>query len=185
MAELNIPEGNPRNRNKRNRAKKIPIKVDLTPMVDLAFLLITFFMLTTTLLEQKAIALIEPIDKGPQTPVSECQVLNLLTDSLGQVYYWEGLECRAVQPIALTGSHNLKDKIREKSGFLKSNCLYASGKKKSVICLIKLLPGTRYDNMVKVLDEMVADSVPTYAIQPFSADEEKAVMQEQQKFAMK
>ncbi|MCW3127569.1 MAG: biopolymer transporter ExbD, partial [Bacteroidetes bacterium] len=93
MAELNIPDGNTRH---RNRAKKIPIKVDLTPMVDLAFLLITFFMLTTSLLKQKGMDLSMPKVPGPEMDVSECQLLNLLTDSLGKVYYWEGLECKSV-----------------------------------------------------------------------------------------
>ena len=172
MAEINIPEGNARN---RNRAQKAHLRVDLTPMVDLAFLLITFFMLTTSLKEQMAIAMKEPDRKSLPSSVSECQVLNLLTESLGQIYYWEGLECKAVMAVSLTGEHKLKDKIQEKSDFLKHNCLNGSGKPRDLICLIKLLPGSHYEHMVRVLDEMVADSVATYAIQGYSPDEEKAV----------
>jgi biopolymer transport protein ExbD len=172
MAEINIPEGKAR---KRNRAKKVSVRVDLTPMVDLAFLLITFFMLTTSLKEQKGMPLNEPERKAPPSPVSECQLLNLLTDSTGQIYYWEGLECKAVTPISLDGEHNLKSKLKEKSEFLKHNCLYASGKQKTLVCLVKLMPGSRYGHMVKVLDELVMDSVPTYAIQGYSPEEEKAV----------
>lgn len=172
MAEINIPEGNAR---KRNRAKKVSVRVDLTPMVDLAFLLITFFMLTTSLKQQKAMAMIEPDRNPPPSPVSDCQLLNLLTDSTGQIYYWEGLECRAVTPVSLDGEHNLKAKLKEKSEFLKHNCLYTSGKQKTLVCLVKLLPGSRYEQMVKVLDELVTDSVPTYAIQGYSPEEMRAV----------
>ena len=182
MAEINIPDSG--TRKGKIRAKKLSVRVDLTPMVDLAFLLITFFMLTTSLLEQKAIKLIMPED-GPAEPVSECQVLNLLTDSLGQVYYWEGLECKAVHQIGLTGEHALKDKIKEKSDFLKHNCFYESGKQKTLICLIKLLPGSHYDQMVKLLDEMGVSHVPAYTIQAYSPDEERAVSREEQKVAMK
>jgi biopolymer transport protein ExbD len=173
MAEMNIPEG--KAHNGKVRAKKAVLRVDLTPMVDLAFLLITFFMLTTTLQKQKAMELTEPKQQGPQTAVSECQVLNLLTDSLGHIYYWEGLECKAVNLIALTGAHNLRDKIKAKKTLLHTNCLNANAAPKPVICLIKLLPGSRYDHMIRVLDEVSADSVPTYAIQAYSADELKAV----------
>ena len=166
------------------RMKKAVLRVDLTPMVDLAFLLITFFMLTTTLLEQRAMKLDTPAP-GPPAPVSECQVLNLLTDSLGQVYCWEGLDCHTVDRIGLKGDHSLGDRIRAKKKYLRSNCLYASGKSKDMICLIKLLPGSKYEHMVQILDEVATDSVPVYTIQNYSDDEVKAVQTEQQKLAMR
>jgi biopolymer transport protein ExbD len=183
MADMNIPGGN--DHNGKVRMKKANLRVDLTPMVDLAFLLISFFMLTTTLMKQKAISLTAPDSIHPPEPASECQILNLLADSTGHVYYWEGLDCRTVNPIALTGEHTLKDKIKAKKAFLKSNCLFESGKSKELICLIKLLPGSHYEHMVRVLDEMVTDSVPVYAIQNYSDDEIKAVQTEQQKMAMR
>jgi biopolymer transport protein ExbD len=182
MAEMNIPDGN--GHSTKVRMKKAPLRIDLTPMVDLAFLLITFFMLTTTLLKQKAMEMNDPKRNVPPQSVSECQVLNLLTDSLGQMYYWEGLECKTVSRIALTGGHSLKDKIKEKKNYLLSHCLYVSGKPKSLVCLIKLLPGIQYGHMVRVLDEVVTDSVPVYAIQAYSDDEIKAVRDEKQKLAM-
>ncbi len=183
MAEMNIPDSN--DHKVKVRVKRVPLRVDLTPMVDLAFLLITFFMLTTTLLKQKAMELNEPDTHGPPAPVSECQVLNLITDSLGHMYYWEGLECRSVNSISLTGDQPLKNKIKQKKNYLRSNCLYTSGKPKSLICLIKLMPGSQYEYMVKLLDEVVADSVPIYAIQGYSDEEVKAVNIAQQKIAMK
>ena len=170
---MNISDGH--DRKGKVRVKKANLRVDLTPLVDLAFLLIAFFMLTTTLLERRAMELIEPKDSGPQTPVSVCQVLNLVTDSLGQVYYWEGLDCRAVTPISLSGDHALKQKIKDKKNYLTTNCLYPSGKSKDLICLIKLLPGSHYEHMVRVLDEVVADSIPVYAIQRYTDEEVRAV----------
>ena len=183
MADMNISGDN--HHKGKVRMKKANLRVDLTPMVDLAFLLISFFMLTTTLMKQKSIALTAPDTTHPPEPASECQILNLLTDAAGQVYYWEGIECHAVIPIALTGEHTLKTKIKEKSTYLKSNCLPKSGKPKELICLIKLLPGSRYEHMIRILDEVASDSVPVYTIQNYSDDEVKAVQAEQQKLAMR
>ena len=49
MAELNTDGGGGKKGSGKVRSKKQNSKVDLTAMVDLAFLLITFFMLTTSL----------------------------------------------------------------------------------------------------------------------------------------
>jgi biopolymer transport protein ExbD len=182
MAEMNIADGN--SHKGKVRMKKASLRVDLTPLVDLAFLLIAFFMLTTTLLDQRAIKLVEPKEGGPQSPVSECQVLNLLTDSLGHTYYWEGLDCKSVTPISMTGEHSLHDKLKEKQTYLNTHCLHPSGKAQELICLIKLLPGSQYENMISVLDEVVADKVPVYAIQNYSDDEAIAVRRAQQQTAM-
>ena len=60
MAELTLSPAKSGGR----QLNKLPIRVDLTALVDLAFLLITFFMLTTTLSKSKSLPLVMP-DKGP------------------------------------------------------------------------------------------------------------------------
>ena len=68
MAELNTASA-AQGAGGRIRRKKVSTRVDLTAMVDLAFLLITFFILTTTLQKPKAMALVMP-DKGPENPTT-------------------------------------------------------------------------------------------------------------------
>ncbi|MBS1623333.1 MAG: biopolymer transporter ExbD [Bacteroidetes bacterium] len=181
MAEITETDNHKRG---RNRAKKVNVRVDLTPMVDLAFLLITFFMLTTTLMEQRAIRVRQPDTTGAPASVSECQLIYLLADSGSAYYTWEGLECHSVTPIALRGSNSIARKLTDKKAYLATHCLYPSGGSKEVLCIIKLLPGSRYEQMVALIDEMQHDSIATYTIQDYTADELRAVRTERTRLAL-
>ena len=64
-------------------------RVDLTPMVDLGFLLITFFVFTTSLAEAKTLELIEPYD-GDSKPVKESAAMTFLLGKNHAIYYYEG-----------------------------------------------------------------------------------------------
>src|SRR3954468_20783319 len=74
------------------RTRKLSTRVDMTPMVDLGFLLITFFIFTTSLNQPKAMRLIMPDDakdaKPNETP--ESGVLTILLGSGNSVFYFEG-----------------------------------------------------------------------------------------------
>src|SRR5437763_16388316 len=73
------------------KGKKLSTRVDLTPMVDLGFLLITFFIFTTTLNEQKAMKLNLPKDApGTYMPVPERKTLSLLLCKDNKVKYYAG-----------------------------------------------------------------------------------------------
>ena len=112
MAELDTSSGGGHGKHKGGvRSKKMSTRVDLTPMVDLAFLLITFFMLTTTLNKPKAMQLNMPkksIDE-PQE-VGDCQVMSILIDTLDQVWYYEGLKVAGLQKTTF-GETGIRKKI--------------------------------------------------------------------------
>src|SRR5476651_2016745 len=71
------------------KAKKLSTRIDLTPMVDLGFLLITFFIFTTALSEPKAMRLNLP-DDGEGMTAPESKTLNLVLASGNRVYYYHG-----------------------------------------------------------------------------------------------
>lgn len=180
MAEIDTSGGGG-HKDGKVRAKKMSTKVDLTPMVDLAFLLITFFMLTTTLNKPSAMELnmpkkIENPDDKPEE-VRECQVLNLLVDTLDQVWYYDGLTVAGLQKTTFAGDAGIRKEILRSKKRVLRECGVSTktNKPRPLICLIKLMPGSRYKNMVDILDEMDIAQVPVYAIQEYSPIEKEAV----------
>ena len=151
------------------RAKKMSTRVDLTPMVDLAFLLISFFMLTTTLNKPKAMELNmpKPVDnKEDAQDVGECQVLNIVIDTLDAVWYYEGLQVAGLQKTSFSGESGIRKQILKMIKKVPNECpLTKKRNKRDAILLIKLMEGARYKNMVDILDEMDITDCKIYAIQ--------------------
>jgi biopolymer transport protein ExbD len=91
MAELNTEGGGGHGKHEKKRAKKASTKIDMTPMVDLAFLLLTFFVLTSTFSKSKTMEINFPAD--PKDEKERQKVNNALTFLLSEgnkVYYYAG-----------------------------------------------------------------------------------------------
>src|SRR6187431_1868406 len=88
MAEINTGGGG--GKGGKTRSKKMSTKVDMTPMVDLAFLLITFFMLATTLTKQQKFDFGVPPDVKDLSKQPELKASNAITLILGKddAVYW-------------------------------------------------------------------------------------------------
>src|ERR1700744_4888507 len=112
MAELDTSGGG-KHKGGKVRSKKASTRVDLTPMVDLAFLLITFFMLTTTLNKPKAMQLNMPkkVENEEKQEVGECQVLNIIIDTLDHVWYYEGLQVAGLKQTDFSGDGGIRKVI--------------------------------------------------------------------------
>jgi biopolymer transport protein ExbD len=82
------PTGGFRKRSGVRKVLKHNLKVDMTPMVDLGFLLITFFVITTELAKPTAMNLYMPKD-GPPSPVGNSSALTILLDD-NKIYYYNG-----------------------------------------------------------------------------------------------
>src|SRR5215475_5650233 len=89
MAEMSTP-ATPRKSRGVKKSKKLSTRVDLTPMVDLGFLLITFFIFTTALTKPTAMRLILPADGT--TKAGESTVITLLLGKNNSIYYYEGAD---------------------------------------------------------------------------------------------
>ena len=86
MAQLEL---SPRHQSK-SLSHRVRLNVDLTPMVDLGFLLITFFILTTTLSQQQATDLVMPKDSKEPILLKESVVLTLRPVRNNSIDYFEG-----------------------------------------------------------------------------------------------
>lgn len=158
------------------RSRKQSLRVDLTPMVDLAFLLISFFMLTVVITESRQMDLTMP--NGDVTaPIGDCQVLHVLIDSADRIYTYEGLAIEDIKETSLNPDAGIRHVLMGKARQVRASCPSdISGNPRQMVCLIKLLSGSHYSSMVNILDEMEITGVKVYALQEPSAEEVKAVI---------
>ena len=166
MAELNTGGGGDKKGGKV-RSKKANSKVDLTAMVDLAFLLITFFMLTTSLNKPQSMDLGMP-EKNPKDPpppvlVDERRTMTIILGENDKLKNYMGLienPIEAPKSVAY-GKEGIRKDLLSRS---KSIPLVTGDPKKGLIVIIKPGKKSTYKNLVDILDEMAICKVPTYAI---------------------
>jgi biopolymer transport protein ExbD len=144
-------------------AKKTSPKVDLTPMVDLGFLLITFFIVSTTMQEQRVLKFFLPAD-GPPTLAPESSSLTLVPTENNTVLYYSGtLETAAqLNQLGTTGfslTEGVGQLIRNKK-----RALQLSGKEKDFTVLIYPDGSSSYKNMVDIIDELLINNVHKYCL---------------------
>ncbi len=90
MAEIIASENGGRQVYRKKRAKRHSTHIDMTPMVDLMSLLITFFMLTTAFTKPKIMEIVLPDDKGSKGEAFAPRTLNLILSGEDKVYYYVG-----------------------------------------------------------------------------------------------
>lgn len=160
------------------RGKKLSTKVDLTPMVDLAFLLITFFMLTTSLNKPKAMDLSMPKkDNEKKQDVKESQVLNVLLGKDDVVWYYETSEGKMtdMKQTSFAGDQGIRDVILKKQKQVERMHGHDKEVGDKMIVLIKMAEGAKYKDMVDILDEMDITKTRIYAIQDIVPIEQETI----------
>jgi biopolymer transport protein ExbD len=149
---------------KGNQRRKPVPKVDMTPLVDLGFLLITFFIFTSSLTAATAMKLRMPAEGNPST-YPQSKTLTIIPAS-SAVYYYHG----RFEPG--TGLLHTTYDVRTGIGAViraQQARLGVDGKK--LLIVIKPADDAAYKNLVDILDEVVINEVTKYAIVPLSAEE--------------
>ena len=150
MAELDTSGGG-KHKGGKVRTKKKVTRVDLTAMVDLAFLLITFFILTTTLNKPKAMELIMPDkdDKNTQMPVPETRTMTLLLGKGDKLEWFVGEPGKSTPQIEGYGKNDLRKTLIDENQKIKD-----SHGGLPMIVVVKPSSESTYKNVVNVMDEL-------------------------------
>jgi biopolymer transport protein ExbD len=180
------------NGGQKGKPKKLSTHIDFTPMVDLGFLLITFFMLATTLVKPQTMEIALPskdkVADADKTKIKASRAITIILGKNNKVFYYEGTQLAGVDPkivevdyspkglrkylvgrnlSVVTKMRELKDKNfakkMDKLIYEKSRTNILS-EKGAPIVIIKPSDGSSYRNLVDVLDEMAICSIGSYAI---------------------
>lgn len=158
---------NPIKRARQNKKSKTGgIVMDMNAMVDLAFLLLTFFMLTTTMLKPKAIELVMPVpDENEQSTevltIKESRAITLIPMPDNELYYYQGF------------SEALVQKTEYGASGIRAVLLKHSETTDKPIIIIKAHPNSSFENLVALIDEMNITRIDRYAIDQFGTKEEQ------------
>lgn len=165
MAELNTGEG--KGKGGKVRSKKSGAGVDLTAMVDLAFLLITFFMLTTSLSKPQSMNLAMPdkekTEEQQTMDVPDFRTMTILIGKDGGLEWYLGQFASPLVPFTKTtyGKEGIRKELLRR---VKSTVAETGDKDKGLIVIIKASDKSSYKNLVDILDEMAITKVQLYAI---------------------
>ena len=166
MAEIDSSGGGKKGGKKRS--KKMSTKIDMTPMVDLGFLLITFFMLTTTLAKPVTMRLNMPdkTDTKETSPVKLSETLTVCPD-VDKVYYYQGIptEAGTVMQVTNYSETGIRKVIADLKAKVGSN----------FTIVIKPTKKAKYRNMIDMLDECAITNNKRYALLEIDPDTEALI----------
>jgi len=174
MAAINTAI-NERRRAGVRRSKKHTPKTDMTPMVDLGFLLITFFVITTELSKPVTLNLNMP-KEGPPITLGESDALTVLLGKNNAIYYYHGdwhdaLKANEIFQTNFSAKEGFRKVIREKQQHL--DISNTKEKRKGLMLLIKAGEDALYSNVIDMLDEALINDVKKYTVLKLSEEEMK------------
>ena len=138
--------------------RRVGIRIDMTPMVDVAFLLLIFFMVTTVFRTPQALEINLPPDKDVKIEVAESKVLSVrvLPDDRA---YWK----RGTDPWARSDVASLGDVLKPFKG------------NKELVVLIKIDREAKFNNMVDIIDELDLAGLTRFSLGTLTPEEKQEV----------
>ncbi len=199
MAEMDVSSGGGHKKGPGvKKSKKLSTRVDLTPMVDLGFLLITFFIFTTTMSQPTAMKLNLPKDvENPeeQNQAKESGALTILLGKDNHVFYYEGQlspDGSNWMSSNFSGENSIRDVLIKKKKdvianhvhtvngicqeiWAKNNNDQTACRDKDLVVVIKPGEESTYKNVVDILDEMTINVIKRYALVDISEGETQLI----------
>lgn len=162
MAELDTSQKGGHKKGGKKGRKKMSTRIDLTPMVDLGFLLVTFFMLASTFSKPQTMEINMPVKPPPgqqeqadPNKVKASKALTILIGAENKVYWYQGVPDVNSTDLNVTNfsADGIRKVLQEKNKTIKD-----------LVVLIKPTNDATYKNAVDILDEMNISNIKRYAL---------------------
>jgi biopolymer transport protein ExbD len=204
MAEVNSGGGGGHGKHDKKRAKKMSTRIDMTPMVDLAFLLLTFFILTSTFNKPKALDLAFPAKPKDTDIVDKTKAngISILITGDDKVYWYPGqlkpesevqktdYSKNGLRMIFTNGNSKIIVKMnqlrKEAQGWnyapaiadsiFKSKAKPIKGDPDALVVLIKADDKASYKNVIDVVDELNITDIGKFAIVDMTSEEKARLL---------
>ncbi|MDP2209514.1 MAG: biopolymer transporter ExbD [Bacteroidota bacterium] len=144
------PRGHEKKKGKKRKPRRLGINIDMTPMVDIAFLLLTFFMLTTTMTKPQTMEINLPPSSDVKVEIAESNLMTLRVKEDGAIYWNMGIESPKKVEF-----NNLRILMKER---------YEQNPKLTV--LLKIDRKGKYHMMVDIIDEFNVSGINRFSIAP-------------------
>ena len=153
------PRGHDKKKKKHKKQRRLGVRIDMTPMVDVAFLLLTFFMLTTSMNRPQTMEINLPPEKTT-VEVAESNVLTLRVKEDGSIYW------------------NIANEVPQKVDSKNFRALMAEKNQQNpkLITLIKVDRKGKYHYMVDIMDELNLANITRFSLAPM-LDADKQILQ--------
>lgn len=151
------PRGHDKKKKKHKRMRRLGIRIDMTPMVDVAFLLLTFFMLTTSMNRPQTMEINWP--PPVKIEVQETNVLTLRVKDDGSIYW--------------NIAHDPPQKVEYKD--FRKMMAQRTQQNPKLVTLLKIDRKGKYHTMVDIMDEMNEANVTRFSLAPLDDADKQAL----------
>jgi biopolymer transport protein ExbD len=161
MAGADVAESKSHAKGKKKKKKRAGVRIDMTPLVDVCMLLLTFFMVTTIFNKPQTMELNLPPDSKVQVEVAATTLLTIRVTPNMNIYWNMGNEPTALKQITLKELRPLLvDKLRNIP---------------KLITLVKIDREAKYSDMVDIIDELNLANITRFSIDPMKDGDKKLI----------
>jgi biopolymer transport protein ExbD len=153
-----VDVGGPKKKGGKRKPMRRGVRIDMTPMVDVAFLLLIFFMVTTVFRRPQALEITLPTDKN-EVEIPENNVMQIRVQETGKAFWNIGMNPPVEIPV-----NDLHQVVEQSHTANPALC-----------AVIKIERKAPYHYMVDVLDEVEIGNLKRFSLAPFQ-DEDRQVL---------
>ncbi len=152
---------------RRSKRRPLPqVHMDMTPLVDLGFLLLTFFILTTHLLDQRVMNLTMPV---PGPPTQANNTLTILLAEKGAAFGYQGAFDPAKTRLEPLGGKAMRNTLRAFKAL-------SDQAHTPPVCIVKTAEGVRYVQVVDAVDELNYAGIQRFSVQDSLLEQERTLL---------